>query len=237
MFGLPTIRPEPIRNETAYLLPMRISRTAGVGIVCVLAGVCVFASWDIWLQTRNTRPVYMQVSVAPGVVTTPQFRVNLSAQYTAEIEAKNTITFETLNCLLGMALMPDQKCDRPSVIKANWTLMSGGKVVETGASDADNGGGRAKDTIARELGTIWLTKDQVYVLQAQFSADGRALAPTDPHLKIEVQSDFYEGTMFRSYFLLRGCEGMVVIGLLTLAVAIFQWWLSRRGQRPRLIPH
>lgn len=92
-----------------------------MGTVCVLVGVGVFASWDIWLQTRSTRPGYMPVSLAPGEVTTPQFRVNLSAQYTIEIEAKKTITFEALNCLLGMSLMPNQKCDRPSAIKADWT--------------------------------------------------------------------------------------------------------------------
>jgi hypothetical protein len=201
--------------------------------VCVLVGVGVFASWDIWLQTRSTRPVYMPVSLAPGEVTTPQFRVNLSAQYTVEIEAKKTITFETLNCLLGMSLMPDQKCDRPSVIKANWTLMSGGKVVQTGTSDADDGGGWAQDTIARELGTFWLRKGQVYVLRTQFSADGRALAPTDPHLKIEVQADFYEGTMFTSYFLTRGCEWVVALGLLILAVSCLErLWQRRKVVKP-----
>ena len=178
----------------------------------------------------------MRVSLAPGEVTTPQFRVNLSGQYTIEIEAKKTIRFETLNCLLGMSTIPDQKCDGPSVIGANWTLMSGGKVVQTGASDADDGGGWTNDTIARELGTFWLRKGQVYVLHTQFATDGRALAPTDPHLKIEVQLDFYEGTMYTSYFLLRGCEGMVILGLMVIAVAILLWWLRQWGERPRLVP-
>jgi hypothetical protein len=171
----------------------------------------------------------MPVSLAPGEVTTAQFRVNLSAQYTVEIEAKKTITFETLNCLLGMSLMPDQKCDRPSVIKANWTLMSGDKVVQTGTSDADDGGGWAQDTIAKELGTFWLTKGQVYVLHTQFLADGRALAPTDPHLKIEVNLGFYEGTMFTSYVLMRRCEWVVALGLLILAVSSLVWLWRRRN--------
>jgi hypothetical protein len=208
---------------------MRISRTAWAGIACVLLGLAVFASWDTWLQTRNTRPIYMPVSLAPGEVTAPQFRVNLSAQYTLEIEARKTIPFETLNCLLGMSLMPDQKCDRPSVIKANWTLMSGGRVVQTGTSDTDDGGTWAQDTIAREFGTFWLTRGQVYVLHTQFSLDGRVLAPTDPHLKIEVHPDFYEGTMFTSYFLLRKCEWVVALGLLILAVSCLKWLWRRRN--------
>jgi acyl-homoserine lactone acylase PvdQ len=170
----------------------------------------------------------MQVSLAPGEITTPEFPVNLSAQYTVEVEAKKTIPFETLNCLLGMSTMPDQKCDRPSVIKASWTLTSGGKVVQTGTSDADDGGGWATDTIGRELGTFWLKKGQAYALGVQFSADGRALAQTDPHLKIEVRPDFYEGTMFTSYFLMRWCERVLVLGLLILAVASLKWLWQRK---------
>ena len=148
------------RNQSPYRLPMHVSRTTWVGIAFVLVGVCVFASWGYWLQTRSTRPVSMRVSLAPGEVTTPQFRVNLSAQYTVEIEAKKPITFKTLNYLLGMSLKPDQKCDRPSVIQANWTLMSGDKVIQTGTRDADDRGGWANDTIARELGPFWLRKGQ-----------------------------------------------------------------------------
>jgi hypothetical protein len=211
---------------------MHISRSAWAGAVCILIGVGVFASWDIWLQSRNTCPVYMSVSLAPGEITTPQFRVNLSAQYTVEIEAKKTIAFEKLNCLLGMSQMPDQKCDRPSVIKANWTLMSGGKVIKVGASDAEDGGGWAKDTIARELGTFWLRRGQVYILQTQFLADGQELASTDPHLKIEVQPDFYEGTMFTSFILMRGCKWVVALGLLIVAGSYVRrlWQRSKVGK-------
>lgn len=207
---------------------MRISWMAWAGIVCVVGSVSAFATWDIWLQTRTTRPVYMQVSLAPGVVTTPEFRVNLSSQYTLEVEAKKTIPFETLNCLLGMSLMPGQKCDRPSVIKATWTLTSEGKVVQAGTSAEDDGGGWAQDTIGRELGRFWLEKGHAYVLHLQFSADGRALAPTDPHLKIEVQSGFYEGTMFTSYFLMSGCGGVLALGLLIIVAVCLKWLWQRK---------
>jgi hypothetical protein len=170
----------------------------------------------------------MQVSLAPGEVTTPEFPVNLSAQYTIEVEAKKTIPFETLNCLLGMSTMPDQKCDRPSVIKASWILTEGGKVVQTGTSGADDGGGWANDTIGRELGTFWLKRGQAYVLHVQFSVDGRALAPTDPHLKIEVHPGFYEGTMFTSYFLMRMCVWVVALDLLILAAGGLKWLWQRK---------
>jgi hypothetical protein len=214
--------------DSEYPYVMRISKTTWIGIVCILIGVCVFAAWDIWLQTRTTRPVYMQVSLTPGEVTTPEFRVNLRALYTVEIEAKKTLPFETLNCLLGMSTRPDQKCDRPSVIKTSWTLTSGRKVVQTGTSDADDGGGWAQDTIGRELGSFWLEKGQAYVFRVRFVADGRELAPTDPHLKIEVHPDFYEGTMFTSYFLMRMCEGVVVLGLIILAVSFLKWLWQRK---------
>jgi hypothetical protein len=84
-----------------------------------------------------------------------------------EIEAKKAITFEKLNCLIGMSLIPDQKCDRASVIKADWTLISGGKVIQTDTSDAGNGGGWTEDIIARELSTFWLRKGKAYVLYSR----------------------------------------------------------------------
>ncbi len=222
---------------SVYLFAMRNSWIAWTGTAFVVVGMSVFAVWDIWLQTRTTRPVYMPVSLAPGLITTPEFRTNLSAQYTIEIEVKKTVPFETLNCLLGMSLMPGQRCDRPPVVRASWTLASEGRAVKTGTSDSDDGGGWAQDTVARELGTFWLEKGKLYVLHAEFSEDARALAPTDPHLKIEVQSDFYEGSMFTGFLLLRGCEGMTVLGLLMLAVAILRWWIRNRRPHYHLAAH
>jgi hypothetical protein len=61
---------------------------------------------------------------------------------------------------------------------------------------------------ARELGTFWLRRGQVYVLHTRFSTDGRALDPTDPHLKIEVQTDFYEETMFKACSSCAGASGL-----------------------------
>lgn len=235
--GRPKIQPGIRLRNPEYLCAMRISWTAWAGIGCVVGGVSVFAGWNIWVQTRITRPVYMQVSLAPGVVTTPEFRVNLSAPYTIEVEAKKTIPFETLNCLLGMSLLPDQKCDRPSVVKASWTLTSEGRVEQTGTSDKDDGGGWAQDTIAKGLGTLWLKKGRGYVLHTRFLEDGRVLAPTDPHLKVEVVSDFYEGSTFTAYLLFRGCGVMVILGLAILAVAIVRWWLRQRQRRTRLVTH
>lgn len=199
---------------------MRVSKTIVAGIACVLTGSCVLGGWDLWLQTRTTRPVQMPVSLALGEVTSPEFRVNLPGFYTAEIEAKKTtIPFDTLNCLLGMSTVTDPKCDRPSAVKATWSLTSGAVVVQTGTSDADHGGAWAQDSIARELGTFRLKKNQAYVLHVQFLSDGQALASADPVLKIEVNSDFYEGTIFES-FLLMLCSGALIgIGVLMLVVS------------------
>jgi acyl-homoserine lactone acylase PvdQ len=170
----------------------------------------------------------MPISIAPGEITTPEFQVNLNTEYTIRIEAKKTIPFDTLNCLLGMSLEQDQKCSESSVIEAKWVLTSMGDVVGGGESGGDTGGAWANDTISRELGSFSARKGKSYIVHVRFTRDGRALAPTDPHLVIEVRSEFYEGNMVNGLILMAGCTGVSVLGLLLLLVSFLKWFQVRR---------
>jgi hypothetical protein len=97
---------------------MQLSELTWSGIVAIILAVAIFGGWDIWLQTRNTRPVYMPIQMLVGGVRTPEFRVNLTGPYTIEVEARKRIQFQTLNCLLGMSDMPGYKCNVAPVLKS-----------------------------------------------------------------------------------------------------------------------
>jgi hypothetical protein len=202
-----------------------------LGVMLVVTPFCAIASWDIWLQTRSTRPVYLPVSLAEGEITDNNFRTNLSGQYELSVEAKKTIPFDTLNCLLGLDILLWEKCDHASVVKANWTLTDRGKVIQKGTSDTNADSGWREDAIDRGLGTFWLQRGHSYAIRFQSLEDGRALAPTNPHLKVEIHPSFYEGTMFRGYFLRYWCERVALVGCGILALSVLVWIWNKKKRR------
>jgi hypothetical protein len=103
-----------------------------------------------------------------------------------------------VSILPGAKVRPRFGC---TVVRENWALANRGKVIQNGTGDANDIGTWSQDRIERELGTFWLQRDQSYTTRFQSLDDGRVLAPADPYLKIEIESDFYEDAMFTSYFL------------------------------------
>lgn len=201
---------------------MRLSKLTWTALALTAVGVLVLGGWVIWVETRIIRPIYLEVSMAPKHVRTPEFRVNLKALYTIVIEAKKTVPYD-LNCLLGMSWEPN-KCGQQSVVKASWVLSSRGQTVAQGSSDDEKGGFEATDTVARQIGSFRSERGRRYVLDVDFNTDGRVLAPTHPHLKVEVHPDFYEASGLISYFLFWPCVGLAGVGLLLLAASGIRAW-------------
>ncbi len=177
---------------------MPSSRTKTVGLACVGIGIAVYGIWALWLSSRTNHPVDVPISMVPGHVRTREFKTNLNAPFTIDIEVQKTIPFDTLNCLLGtsMGTMTTalQECpDRPSVVKASWVLTSDGRVVAQGSSDDYRSGAWMNDSISRELGHFQSQNGRKYVLDVNVLADGAALAPGNPRLKVEVHPEVYEG--------------------------------------------
>jgi hypothetical protein len=111
---------------------MTLPRTKLVGVICVAVGLTLYGTWVGWLSTLTERPVDIPISMA--IMRTPEFKTNLNAPFTINVEGQKTIPFETLNCLLGTAMGRTstdlQKCpDKPSVVKASWVLTSNGQTV------------------------------------------------------------------------------------------------------------
>jgi len=172
------------------------------------------------------------VSLTAGHVHVPEFRINLSGPYEIKIEAKKRIPFEMLNCLLGMPKLASEKCDRPSVVRARWALTSNGVVVAKGISDTEKGGAWANDTIERQIGSFRGKWNRRYILDVDFTADGSALAVTDPHLVVEITSDFYQGSMWMSFLLLLICSAVAIVGaallLASAAQMIYSLWREKQ---------
>src|SRR5258708_1640117 len=115
-------------------------RTKLVGFTFVAVGIVVYGIWVLWLIIRTERPVNIPISMAIGHVRTREFKLNMNAPYTIEVEVQKSIPFETLNCLLGTSDAPISSdlrdCpNRPSVVKASWILTSDGQLIAQGSSD------------------------------------------------------------------------------------------------------
>jgi hypothetical protein len=195
-----------------------------VGLAFVCAGVAVYGVWILWLSTRTERPVDIPISMAVGHVRTREFKINLEAPFTIQIEVQKKIPFDTLNCLLGTAMgrmtTDLRECpDRPSVVKANWVLTSNGHPVAQGSSDDYRSGAWMNDSISRELGHFGSQSGRRYVLDVNILADGSSLAPGNPRLKVEVHPDVYEGNIISSAILFLAMGLVVLIGVIVLLVS------------------
>ena len=204
-----------------------------MGVIFLVVGIGAYGTWVLWLTTRTLRPVNIPVSMAIGHVRTREFKLNLSAPYTIQIEVQKTIPFDTLNCLLGMAMPRSSstalgECpDRPSVVKASWVLTSDGQTVARGSSDDDRLGGWMNDSISRELGSFQGQRGRGYVLDVSVLADGSALDLGKPRLTVDVAATLYEAYAVWGWILFLAMAFLVVIGITLMIVS----WMRSRGGR------
>ncbi len=175
--------------------------------------------------------------MAVGHVRTGEFKVNLNALYIIEIEVQKKIPFDTLNCLLGLGTSSTssalQECpDRPSVVKASWTLTSGGRTVTSGSSDDDREGDWGNDSISRILGSFHSEDGRRYVLDVNVLADGSSLALGNPRLKVRVHPMFYEDVMVGGAAISLIALVLVLIGGILLVVSFVKSRHIRKVSAP-----
>ena len=198
--------------------------TKFTGLSLIGVAIALYTAWGLWLSSRNEIPVDLPVAMSVGHIRTPEFKVNLSTTYLVGIEVQKKIPFDTLNCLLGLGTSATssvlQECpDRPSVLKASWKLTSGGQVVASGSSDDERLGGWGNDSISRELGRFQSQSGRRYVLDVDVLADGSALAPGNPRLKVEVHPGVYEDDAVWSAILFLFMGVLVLVGVILLTVS------------------
>ncbi len=208
---------------------MRLKRTGWIGLALIAIAVVPLAGWTVWFHTRTWRPVDMPVSLTQGShFSTPEFRVNLNAQYEVAIDAENKIPLQTLECLLG-SRFPPNICKTPPVLGMHWVLSSDGTTAQ-GTSDDTVGYGESGPTgeASRTIGFFRGQKGRRYKVDLDVLADGSSLAVTNPHLRISVSDTKYESGLVLSGLLrLAG----VVIGLVGAALLVGSVLAQRRQQR------
>jgi hypothetical protein len=216
---------------------MALRRTKLAGFSFVLVGIGLYGTWAIWLATRTDRPVDVPISMAIGHLRTREFKINLNALYTIDIEVQKIIPFDTLNCLLGTAMGRTstalQECpDRPSVVKASWVLASNGQTVARGSSDDYRSGAWMNNAVSRELGHFRSQSGRRYVLDVDVLVDGSSVAPGNPRLKVEVHPMFYEDVMVGGAILSLTALVLVLIGAILLVISFVKNRRSRNVTAP-----
>jgi hypothetical protein len=195
--------------------------TTKIGIGFVSTAILVFGGWTLYLATRHYVPVKMPVAMSIGHVRTNEFTVNIRAPYEIDVEVQKTIPFDILNCWLGMSSPLATNCaDAPEIVDATWILSSDGKVLAQGSSVGDKGGAWANDTISREIGRFDGDLGRKYRLDVDILTDASRLAAGNPQLKVSVDSDFVEGAMFETTFLIYPIVGgLILVGLVLLVIS------------------
>lgn len=171
---------------------MRISKVARVGLVLLATGVIIQISAYVWDKTRTTTAIDVPINVTPGHLRTPEFTVNIEAQYMVVIAAeRDAMPFTTLTCLLGTDMFLDgesaeKRCtNTPSVVHAEWALSSGGKTIERGSSTGPGGSAGEKRTFGRSIGTFVGQPNCSYVLDIDFLSDLGPLNSAHPSLQVD----------------------------------------------------
>ena len=213
-------------------VPRQPPRAKAIGMTLILVGVVAYGLWVVWTSTRINRPVDIPIQMAVGHVNSPSFKVNRNARFHIQIEVQKKIPFDTLNCLLGLAMKPTstdlQECpDKPSVVKASWVLTSDGQKVAYGSSDDLRSGAWKNNSIARELGSFQAESGRSYTLGLDVLSDGSELGPGAPHLTIEVSSAVYEDEMVGGTLVMLVSMLLVLVGGITLLVSFVR---NRRGR-------
>jgi len=196
--------------------------TTKIGIGFISIAILIFGGWTLYFGTRHYVPVRVPLAMSVGRIRTNEFTVNIRAPYEISIEVEKKIPFDTLNCLLGMPSSPlENGCsDTPAVVNAKWILSSNGNLLAQGSSADDKGGAWANDTISREVGGFDGEPGRNYRLDLDILTDGTRLAAGNPKLKVSVTSDFVEGAMFETGFVIYPTvAGLVLTGLILLIVS------------------
>jgi hypothetical protein len=210
---------------------MRLRRTGWVGLTLIAIGVVPLVGWTVWFRTRTWCPVDMPVSLAQGShLSTPEFNINLTAQYAIDINSENKLPLDTLECLLGSEF-PPEKCHIPSVVRVQWTLHGDGMAVQGKSDDTGSGygGSGLSGEAFRTIGFFRSEKGRRYRLDIDVLADGSRLTVTNPHLRVRVFDTKYESGLVLSGLLRLACG---TIGLAGAALLLLSVLKQRRRSHP-----
>ena len=173
---------------------------AGPLTVALLAYGCAAASYEAHPYARVRSLVDIPISLAPGTIRTPEFAV-VAENYSILIQIEKPLPFDRLQCMMGVTSgtpldLQQHGCraDDP-ILRADWAVWDGRRVVAKGSSTPDDHAMFTKDHIYKFLEIPECSPKALrsacgfngesgrrYVLEVRFTVDGSALNVAKPHL-------------------------------------------------------
>lgn len=196
------------------------------GFALILAGVAWFGGWTCWEATRIWVPLNVPISLLPGHIRTPEFKINVESKYEIEIEVERWLDSEDGPCLGGYW------CRSPLIIP--WSLSSDGRVVP----------GDGEAPLGRALGCFNAGTGR-YVLDLDVLRDGSRFNGGEPRLVVfeagyQHERANHTGDAVLPLSLLLAVAGLYLIGRSAierrrekLAALARSWSLTQPGPQPR----
>jgi len=139
--------------------------------------------------------VYMPISLAAGRVRTPEFPVTKHSQwYDIMLQVEKPLPFRRMECLVGATSggLDKKDCEKDDpIIRADWTIWEGGRIVEWGSMRDCCGSIFTKENIYKQIGSFPLEVGKDYVVQVHFTKDGSPLNIANPHLIVIPHQDMW----------------------------------------------
>jgi hypothetical protein len=212
---------------------MQLRTKAGLTLIALALGI--FAAWNLWAKTRNLAPVNVPISLAAGQSVWSEFKLNFDAVYLIEIEAEKTIPLDTLRCLMGIEADAGLCKDTPTAIGANWILSSQSQELRRGSSAELHTAPVQANGVARVIGEFQGKAGQEYRLQITFTADGGALAASQPRLKVGVASIAYTDLQSAGVLVFSTIFIFALFGVVLLAISAFARGGKTREEHGRFV--
>ncbi|MGC1647549.1 MAG: biopolymer transporter ExbD [Candidatus Sulfotelmatobacter sp.] len=155
-----------------------------IGVALILIAAAIYGGWEWWMATRTWVPLEMPVSLAPGHIRSPEFKINLDAGFWIFVEVETKIDDEGVSCLTGYT---SDYCRKNGVgeLRASWTLSDRGRVVARGSTDSEQGSLGGMLSKARGLGHFLVPAGNHFVLDVEFPEDNSHFNGGHPRLAIE----------------------------------------------------
>lgn len=203
----------------------RVPLRVWIGLAFILTAVCIYGSWKWWMETRTWVPLDIPISLAPGHVLSPEFRVNVDAGFWIFIEEWRAFDADAADCLIGYG---EEYCRKSQArpLRASWKLMDSGKIVAQGSTDSYQAWRGGMVSRARGLGAFSVPPGRHYVLDINIIEGGRRFDAGHPRLWIAPISYWLfeqDQTLVFLFSLFFGAVGTVL-----LAIGIWQRLRDKR---------
>jgi hypothetical protein len=176
-------------------------------------------------------PLDAPIDLSAGRASVYHLRVNMGGEYQISIRTDNTIPFQILDCMLGLATGPSKSLDckdTPRALFLRWKLTRSkdGSLIKQGQYVDSFGGGYSNTNIDAYFAGVRVPRG-AYDLEIISTRDGTALQVANPRAHVEVNNDYYVGSVIAHVLSL--IAGVTLIVISCAIMAVYEWESRRRA--------